>query len=210
MPFMTAAIIASSATALTASGAAAAIGGITAVGTGFAATGLGITAATIAADAALVAGGVSAFSQFQAGQEAEALGKSQNEIAQYNAILDLREAEERLSVAGVKEQRFRTQAERLKARQRVGFAKAGVELVGTPMDTLEETAIQLETEALGIRRSGQIGARSLTASAQLRRVAGRNALTRGRQRKKASQFAAIGTAIGSVGRSASLRNQLEN
>ena len=198
MPFTTAAIIGTTATT-------------TSVVSGVAITSTvaawGATAATIAADAALVAGGVGAFSQIQAGHEAEELGKSQNEIAAYNAMLDKREAEERLSVAGVKEQRFRTQAERLKARQRVGFAKAGVSGV-TPMDTLEFTAIELETEALGIRREGQIGFEASTVSAGLRRVAGRNALIRGRNRSRAANIAAIGSAIGGLGQSAVARQKL--
>lgn len=199
MPFTSAAVIAGTTAASTTTIAGAAF-----VGT---VTTWGATAATIAADAALVSGGVAAFSQYQAGQEAEELGKSQNEIAQYNALLDRREAEERLSVAGVKEQRFRTQAERLKARQRVGFAKAGVSGV-TPMDTLEFTAIELETEALGIRREGQIGFESSMVSADLNRVAGRNALTRGRNRRRAANIAAIGSVIGGLGQSAVARQRL--
>lgn len=198
MPFTTAAVVAAAAPTATAAGFT------TVVSTSFL---YGATAATIAADAALVAGGVGAFSQYQAGQEAEELGKSQDEIAQYNAMLDRREAEERLSVAGVKEQRFRTQAERLKARQRVGFAKAGVSGV-TPMDTLEFTAIELETEALGIRREGQIGFESSMVSAELNRVAGRNALTRGRNRRRAANIAAVGSAIGGLGQSAVARQRL--
>lgn len=198
MPFTSAAVIAAAAPTVVVPGFTAA------VSTSFL---YGATAATIAADAALVAGGVSAFSQYQAGQEAEALGKSQNEIAAYNAMLDRREAEEALSVAGVKEQRFRTQAERLKARQRVGFAKAGVSGV-TPMDTLEFTAIELETEALGIRREGQIGFEESTVSAGLQRVAGRNALTRGRARRRAANIGAVGSAIGGLGQSAVARQRL--
>lgn len=168
-----------------------------------------LTAGAVAADAALVTGGISAFSQLQAGREAEALGKSQAAISAYNEILDKRAAQEKLDVAGAEEGKFRTAGERLKARQRVAFAKAGVEPVGTPMDVLEETAIQLETDALTIRRSGQIGARELTASAQLQRVAGRSALIRGRRIRRASQIGAVGTAIGTLGQTIYQRQRLE-
>lgn len=201
MPFTTAAVIAGTTAATTTT-----VAGATFIGTTVA---WGATAATIAADAALVAGGVGAFSQYQAGQEAKQLGKDQRAMNEYNAILDLREAGEILDAKGVQEARHRTAGERLKARQRVAFAKAGVTKEGTPMDTLEETAIQIETDALTIRRSGQIGARNLTASAVLQRMAGRSALTRGRRKARASQFATIGTAIGGIGRASSLRNQLE-
>jgi hypothetical protein len=168
-----------------------------------------LTVGAIAADAALVTGGISAFSQIQAGKEAEALGKSQNAISAYNEILDKQAAQEKLDVAGAEEGKFRTAGEKLKARQRVAFAKAGVEPVGTPMDVLEETAIQLETDALTIRRGGQVGARDLTASAQLQRVAGRSAIIRGRQRRRAGQIGAVGTAIGTLGQTVSLREQLK-
>jgi hypothetical protein len=192
MPFSTAAILGTTAASTTTIGGAAYVGTVTT---------WGVTAATIAADAALVTGGVSAFSQLQAGKQAEELGKSQEAIHAYNAMLDKREAAERLGVAGVEEAKFRAAGEKLKARQRVGFAKAGVTTEGTPMDTLEETAIRLETDALTIRRSGQIGERALTSSAQLESVAGRSALIRGRQRRRAGQYGAAGTAIGSLGQS---------
>ncbi len=201
MPFTTAAIIAGT----TATGATT-IGGAAFIST---VTTWGATAATIAADAALVTGGVSAFSQLQAGKQAEALGKSQAAISAYNAILDKQEAQERLDVAGVEETKFRAAGEKLKARQRVAFAKAGITTEGTPMDVLEETAIQLETDALTIRRGGQVGARALTASAQLQRVAGRSAIIRGRQRRRAGQIGAAGTAIGGLGRSIAQRQRLE-
>ena len=154
-----------------------------------------------AAVAIAAAAGVQAYSQVQAGRQAEEQGKAERAISEHNAMLDEREANERLSVAGIKEQRFRTQAERLKALQRTGFAKAGVSGV-TPMDTLEFTAIQLETEALDIRREGQIGFEAAKVSADLNRVAGRNALTRGRARRRAANIAAIGTGIGGLGQAA--------
>ncbi len=194
MPFITAAVILGTTAAATTTVAGAAFVGATTV------SGLGaITAGMIAADAALVSGAVSVFSSLQAGIAAEELGKSQQEIAEFNRALDLREAEERRDVAAFEEIKHRKAGEILKARQRVGFAKAGVAPEGTPIDTLEETAIQLETDALTIRRSGEVGARALTASAQLQRFAGRSALLSGRARRRASRTEALGLGVGALG-----------
>lgn len=194
MPFMTAAVLLGTTAATTATVASATFVGATTT------WGLGaITTATIAADAALVSGAVGVLSSVAAGKQAEALGKSQQSIEAYNAMLDKREAEEGLDVAGFEEAKHRKAAEKLKARQRVGFAKAGITPEGTPMDVLEETAIQLETDALTISRRGEIGARRLTASSQLRKFAGRSALLRGRARRRASNLEAVSRGVGTLG-----------
>ena len=157
----------------------------------------------------IIAGtGVAVASHIQAGKEAERQGKSQRAIAEYNARIAELEATEKLDVASFEETKFRKAGERLKARQRVAFAKAGVEPVGTPMDVLEETAIQLETDALMIRRGGQIGARGLTSEAQLQRISGRSAILRGKARKRAANIRALGTGISGLGSAGFAQSQI--
>lgn len=177
----------------------ATVGGATLVGTTTTWGLSAITAGMVAADAALVAGGIGAFSSLQQGAASERLGKSMKNISEFNAELDEREASEKLDVAGFEESKFRQAGERLKSTQITRHAQAGVTMEGTPMDTLENTATQLELDALVIRRSGQTGAGAATASAQLNRVAGRNALLTGRARRRASQTEALGLGVGALG-----------
>jgi len=157
-----------------------------------------ITMGTVAADAALVSGAVSAFSSYQAGKQAAEYGKSQQEIMNYNAMLDKREAEQTLSVAAYEEGRHRRAGEKFKAEQRVAYAHAGVTPEGSPMDILESTAINLEEDAQIIRMGGQIGASELTTSAQMRKIAGRSALLKGQAQRRAYRTAAIGEGLGTA------------
>lgn len=155
--------------------------------------------------AAIIAGtGIAAYGTIQAGKEAEQLGETQRAIHEYNRALDIRQAQERLDVGVAEESRFRTAGEKLKARQRAGYAKAGVTIEGSPMDQLEETAIQLESGALTIRRNAAVGAADLMASAELSRVAGRSALTRGRAARRASYLKAAGIGLSGLGSAALL------
>lgn len=139
--------------------------------------------------------GLQVAGQVQAGREAKAFGESQAALREYNAQLAEREAIEAREAAAFEERKFRKGGERLKARQRLGFAKAGVTFEGSPLEVMEQTAIELETDALMIRRGGQLGARRLTAEAQLQRFAGRSALLKGRAARRASTISALSTGL---------------
>ena len=134
--------------------------------------------------------------QVQAGREAKALSKSQAALNERNAQLAEREAVQAQEAAAFEERKFRKGGERLKARQRVAFAKAGVTFEGSPLEVMERTAIELETDALMIRRGGRLGAQRLTAEAGLQRFAGKSALLRGKARRRASTISALATGLG--------------
>lgn len=223
MPFMTAAVIAAAITAAQTAAAAASVAAAaaatgTAAGASVAAAataagaaasaGWGITAATIAADAALVSGAVGAFSSIQAGKAAEQLGKDTENIFNFNAKEDKRKAEEIQTAKGIEESDFRKGGEQLKAKQRTGFAKAGVTTEGSPIDYLEQTAIELEIDALRIRRQGTVGAEDSLASAQMNKARGRNALLGGRRQRRASYVSAAGQAVGGLGGAYNQYNRL--
>ena len=150
--------------------------------------------------------------QHEAGKAAAAQAKSQAALDEYNAQLAEREAVEARDVAAFEERRFRKGGERLKARQRAAFAKAGVTFEGSPLEVMEQTAIELETDALMIRRSGQLGAGRLTAEAGLQRFAGRSALLRGKAKRRAGTISALATGLGGAAQlgfqSAKLKGEL--
>lgn len=133
--------------------------------------------------------------QYEAGKAAVAQSKSEAALREYNARLAEREAVEKQEAAAYEEQEFLKGGERLKARQRTLYAKAGVTFEGTPSDVMEQTAYELKKDAFNIRRGGQLGARRLTAEAQLQRFAGRSALLRGRAARRASRLKMLTTGL---------------
>ena len=143
--------------------------------------------------------GLGVAGQLQAGEAAEVQGENQQAWDEYNAQLAERQATEEQAAAATEERRLRKGGERLKARQRAGFAKAGVTFEGSPMEVLEGTASELELDALQIRRGGQVGAQQQTAAAALSRLSGKSALLRGRAKRRASRTQALGLGLSGFG-----------
>jgi len=133
--------------------------------------------------------------QYEAGKAAQRQAESEAALREYNAQLAEREAIEAQEAAAYEESKHRKAGERLKGRQRTLYAKAGVTFEGTPLDVMEQTAAELETDALMIRRGGLIGAQRLTAESQLQRFAGRSALLRGRAARRSSQLGMLTTGL---------------
>ena len=133
--------------------------------------------------------------QYEAGKAARVQSKSQAAFNEYNAQLAEREAAETQEAAAYEEEKFRKGGERLKARQRALYAKAGVTPEGSPLEVMEQTAVELETDALLIRRGGTLGYQRLTAEAGLERMAGRSALLRGRAARRASRIGMFATGL---------------
>lgn len=141
----------------------------------------------------LIAGGATGLGlqmkgQYEAGKAAEAQAKSQAAWREYNAQLAEREAAEAQEAAAYEEKKFRRGGERLKARQRALYAKAGVTPEGSPLEVTAETAREIEMDALMIRRGGMVGYQRYTAEAALSRIAGKSALLKGRAARRASYW----------------------
>lgn len=172
-------------------GSAATVGGAAAT------AGLIGTAGAFALPTALTTAGIGlgVAGTLQAGREAEAAGRSQRAWDEYNAQLAERQAVEEQEAAAVEERKLRKGGARLKARQRVGFAKAGVTFEGSPMAVLEETASEIELDALQIRRGGQVGAQQQRAAAVLSRLKGKSAILRGKAKRRASITQALGLGL---------------
>lgn len=133
--------------------------------------------------------------QYEAGKAAEAKAKSEGAWREYNAQIAERESRETQVAAAYEESKLRKGGERLKARQKVLYAKAGVTPEGSPLDVMEQTAAELEKDALMIRRGGQLGYQRFTAAAGLERMMGRSALLRGREKRRASLWGTAATGL---------------
>lgn len=152
----------------------------------------------------LIAGtAVTAVSAIRQGKEARQQAEFQAAIAERNARLAERQAEAEqqaaLETAKVQEREGR----RLLARQRAGFAVAGVQISrGTPLSVVVETAAELKAEELTILREGRISAAQRRGEADIFRLTGEAAKQRGRAAGRAATLAAAGsilTGISAVG-----------
>ena len=150
---------------------------------------------------AIIAGGVTtAVGQVQAGREARAQEETKAAIAAQNARLKETEAKAEQEAAQAAAKAFAERGEEITARQRVLFAKAGVDPSrGTPLSVVVKTAKELEADRLTILREGMISQAQRKAEAQIFRLRGSAARRRGRAASRGSKLAAAGTILSTVG-----------
>ncbi len=150
---------------------------------------------------AIAAGaGVQAYGQYQQGKAAEAQGKAEQEILNYNAKLKEREAAAELDRARAEAIRFEKEGEALQGTQQVQLAKGGVLTeVGTPALLLEKTAQELEADRRQILREGFLAQSFRESEAEGLRFEGRAAKARGKNLATASKFQAAGTLLTGFG-----------
>ena len=140
----------------------------------------------------IVAGtAVSAYGQYQQGKAAEAQGKAEQQIAEYNAKIKEKEAAAALERSREEARQFAKEGEVLMGEQRVRLAKGGVlSTEGTPALLLEETAQELEADRMSILREGFLGESFAMSQAEGLRAEGRAAKARGKNAKTGSYYAA--------------------
>ena len=100
-------------------------------------------------------------------------GRSQAKMAEYNAAVTARNAEQERLQAEYEEKRHREQMEKRKATQRSLYYKAGVTTEGSPLLVMEETAAKAEQDALAIRYGGEVSASRWETQAAIDRMRGR-------------------------------------
>lgn len=135
-----------------------------------------LVVSAVVSAAAAVSGGVLSAKGAKAQAEAEA------QAAEYNRQIAAAEA-------SAEEERIRRRNRLALAEQRAGLAKLGIEVSGTPLERLADTATEYEYDALGVRRFGE-------SSSQLERMRGRAALKAGRLAAKGAIISGIGQAAG--------------
>ena len=145
-----------------------------------------------------------AYGQLQQGRAAEAQGKDEQAILNFNADQKMREAEEIRTAAGKQAAIFAKKGQRLKGRQRVAIARGGVLVEGTPALLLEETAQELEADRLSILEQGFLRGEFAESEAFGQRFAGASAKAGGKNIKSASRYQAAGTLLTGGGQVAAL------
>ena len=142
---------------------------------------------------------LAAVSTVQQGRAAEKQGRFQEKIALRNAEQARREAEgKRQSAAEAAVERER-RGRALKGKQVAGFAKSGVELRGSPLSVLVETAQDIEADRLTILREGAIAGATDEFRAGIITAEGSAAKARGRAAKRGSVLSATGQVLSGVG-----------
>ena len=150
--------------------------------------------------ALIIGGTLTAGSQIQAGRAAKAQGKTEESIAAYNAKLKEAEAIEEQRAAAAAAKKFAAESEEIIARQRVLYAKAGVEpSKGSPLSVVVKTAQELEADRLTILREGMVSSAQRRAEANIYRMRGSAAKARGKAALRGSRLAAAGTILSTVG-----------
>jgi hypothetical protein len=126
-----------------------------------------------------------------------AAAKSAEAVADYNAVLAENEAVLLARAKRDQEQALRKQSERLEGRQATIIAASGVELSGSPFQTLADTYFNTEKDAAMIRYAGSIEQMQKQSEAALAR-------TEGRARASALRYQAYGSLLTGASQSGQL------
>lgn len=143
--------------------------------------------------------GISIGGTIQAGRVAEAQGRSAQNIAEYNALVQEREAEALRQKAGFESKRQAKRAARVKSTLTAELGAAGGLGSLVAADLAAEQAAELELENLLIVYEGEIGAKKALSQAELDRLQGKLYRQKGKAAREASYFRAGETLLRGFG-----------
>lgn len=138
--------------------------------------------------------------QVQQGNAAASAAKYNAQVSEMNATLSDRRAKDALERGAIEEQNKRQEIAQLKGRQQASMAANGVDLTfGSPLDTIVDTAVLGELDALTVRRNANREAHDYEVQA----VNGRADANLNRMNAKAAKaggyLGAAGTVLGGAG-----------
>jgi hypothetical protein len=153
-----------------------------------------MTALTIGSTLLSAAGAV------QQGQAAGAAGRFNQQIAEMNATMAERRAKDALERGAVAEQRKRQEVAGIIGKQTAAMAANGVDLAfGSPLDTLTDTAVMGELDALTIRTNTAREAYDYRVQAVNQRAQGSLERMKGDAAETGGYLKAGGTILGGGG-----------
>ena len=150
----------------------------------------------------MVAGGTAlgAYGQYQGGLAAEAEGKTQQNMANYNAALQEREAKQIEAQTAMQQKQQAEEASRTASTLRAGLGASGaVSTAGSPLMIMAKQASQSELENLNIGYQGMEQATAARSGAALSRMEGLAARQKGRAGKTAGFLGAGSTLLTGFG-----------
>ena len=104
-------------------------------------------------------------------------GQAEQEAADYNADVARQSAQASLDKADYDETIHREKVRKLLSSQRAAYGAAGVDMAGSPLLVLEDTAAQGELDAKAIRYGGEVEAKQKLSQAEIYELTGKNAKT---------------------------------
>jgi hypothetical protein len=163
---------------------------------------LGMTAAQVGT-ASLVAsalgGLMTVYGQIQQGKAADASAKYQAAVDRNNAILSDRKERDAILRGNEEERRQRVETSQRIGLQRASFAENNIDLGSdSVIDTLSDTAMTGELDALTIRNNAQREASGYAAEGMNYRASAENELMAGKNAKKASKINATASILGTA------------
>lgn len=131
-----------------------------------------------------------------ASYSAYASGENAKEVADYNAEMDRRAADDALQRGSIDAAEHRQKVRQMISQQNANMSTAGVDTsTGTPLEVMSETAGMGELDALRIVNNAQRQAAGLKAQSELE-------VFRGNAAQQAGYFNTAGTALGGIGNAA--------
>lgn len=148
----------------------------------------------------LLATGVSAYGAIQQGRAAQSAANYNARVAEMNAKIADKAAQDELERGARDEQRKRIEVAAIAGQQKAGMAAAGLDITyGTPLEMLVDTAYAGEMDALTIRTNANRAAYNREVQATNLRAQGQMYEFEGKSARSGSMLSAIGTIAGGVG-----------
>jgi hypothetical protein len=137
----------------------------------------------------------------QQGQAAAAQAEYSAKVQEMNATLSERRAKDAIERGEVEEQRKRQEVQKVIGQQKVAYAASGVDLsFGSPLDTIVDTAVMGELDALTIRSNTYREAYDRRVDAANQRSGAQMSRMEGKAAKTGSYLSAVGTVLGGAGK----------
>jgi len=130
--------------------------------------------AGIAIGTSLLGTGASMIGQIQAAQQQAAMARYNAQLQQYQAAMQRQQADLLTSLGEMEKARREQEGQKLLSRQLSIFGASGIEPTeGSPLAVMEQTAAEIERDALLARYRYQLGAAQAGQTAELAELKGR-------------------------------------
>lgn len=153
--------------------------------------------------ASVAAAGVSAYSSYQQGQAMAAQSAYNAEIARRNAALAAQKGQLTKSSTNLEADKFQRQTRFMKAAQETAYAKAGVQMAGTPLMVTAETQRQADIDELAIRYAGSVELSNVIAEQAKQEQNAKLFKMQGSQYKTAGDLGAASSLLSGLGNAGS-------
>ena len=124
------------------------------------------------------------------GRAAQQAGDANAGVANYNAAVIRNQKITAQQKGEFDARRIRERGEKVLAAQRVGYAKGGVQMTGTPLEILGSTAGDIELDAQTALYSSELDSNAMEAQAVMKEYEGKIAQWRGASQAKSAYVGA--------------------